>query len=371
MTAVGPATGVQSADEGSVGAAPPPTSVNSSRRVRRSATWHERFIDARRAPLAPLTGLVVVALLWGGSFVVVKSAVAEVSPPTLVAWRFTIAAAVVFVSKPGCLRGVRARTVLQAGVLGVLFGTGFLLQSWGMQSTSVVLSAFTARSSVVIVPLIACIWFRRRLNASTGYALALVTVGLALISMRGDILGVGELPTLAATALWAGHLVALERWSRNNDVTAIAAIQLAVVAALAWGVLALLPASSAIPSSTSAWSAIALLGVLGTAIPLVPLTHAQTKVNATMSAVVLTLEPISGAIIAITLGGETSSSLLLLLLGATAVVSAVLIAAHTTGVQADARSHHSVSGRRSRRGSMRTVAMRTRFSGDTVAPGMF
>lgn len=146
---------------------------------------HRRFVGGHRPTVVPLTALVVVAMLWGGSFVVVKSAVAEISPATLVAWRFSIATVVVLLGRPRCLRGVRARTALRASALGGLFGAGFLLQSWGMQSTSVVFSAFITGSAVVMVPVIAWLWFSRRMNASAGWAVALATVGLAVISLPG------------------------------------------------------------------------------------------------------------------------------------------------------------------------------------------
>lgn len=293
---------------------------------------YRRFTGGRQSAVAPLLALVVVAMLWGGSFVVVKSAVAEIPPATLVAWRFTIATVVVLLGKPRCLCGVRARSALRAVALGALFGAGFLLQSWGMQSTRAVFSAFIAGSAVVMVPVIAWLWFNRRMNASTGWAVALTTVGLALISWQGSTFGAGELLTLAAAALWAVHLVALERWSRSSEVVAMAVIQLAVVAGLAWFVHALLPGDSEIPSSPSAWSAVIVLGVLGTAVPLVLLTYAQAKVNATTSAVVLTLEPVFGAVAAITVGGEAWSGLLLI--GAVAVVMAAVIASHGVDVVA-------------------------------------
>lgn len=293
---------------------------------------YRRFIGGRQPAVVPLSALVIVAVLWGGSFVVVKSAVAEISPATLVAWRFSIATVAMLLGKPRRLRGIRARTALRASALGALFGIGFLLQSWGMQSTSVVLSAFIAGSVVVMVPVIAWIWFSRRMNAPAGWAVALATAGLALISLRGSTFGAGELLTLAAAALWAVHLVALERWSRSSEVVAMAVIQLAVVAGLAWFVQILLPGNSGVPSSPSAWSAIVVLGVLGTAIPLVLLTYAQARVNATTSAVVLTLEPVLGAVTAITVGGEACSGLLLI--GAVAVIIGAVIASHGVDVAA-------------------------------------
>lgn len=283
-----------------------------------------------RRALLPVVALVAVAMAWGGAFVVVKSAVGQISPAGLVAWRFTIATSFLWLCQPFCLRGVRVRTVVSAIALGGLFGAGFLLQTWGIQSTTVVLSAFIAGSAVVLAPLVARLWFGRRVNRSTAAAIGLATAGLALISLRGSTFGAGELLTLAAAGWWAVHLVALERWSRSSEVMAMALVQLAVVAGLGWVAAAMLPGVGVLPSSPSAWTGLVTLGIFGTGIPLVLLTWAQARVTATTSAVVLTLEPVFGAVAAITVGGEEWAGLIVL--GALVVVAgAVIVARNENG----------------------------------------
>ena len=277
------------------------------------------------ASLRPLVVLMGVALAWGMAFVVVKSAVGQLPPAALVAWRFTVAAVLVVAANPRCLRHLTRRTMGRSAILGGLFGAGFLLQTWGIESTSVVVSAFIAGSVVVLAPVVARVWFGRRLGGGARLAVALATGGLAMISLRGAALGLGELLTLGAAVLWAVHLVALEVWVAREEVYASALVQLAVVALLAWTVQAISPTGVVVPSSFPAWAAVIGLGAIATGAAVVLLTWAQARVDSTSSAVVLTLEPVFGAVAAVVFGGEDLAGLTSI--GAIAVVVAALVAA--------------------------------------------
>lgn len=279
------------------------------------------------APSRPVLGLVAVALLWGVAFAVVKSAVGELPPAGVVAWRFGIAAIVVLLVDPSCLQRVSVRVVARSVVLGSLFGSAFLLQTWGLTTTSVTVSAFLTGSVVVLVPLVARVWFGRRLRCRGAVAIALATAGLALISLRGAVFGVGEMLTLAAALLWAVHLVALEAWVRRSEVQATAVLQLAVVAGLAFVVQACSRAGVVVPSTPSAWVAVIALGVFATGAALLLLTWAQSRVDATTSAVVLTLEPVFGALVAVGSGEMLDSGTVL---GAAAVVGAAVLASRSS-----------------------------------------
>lgn len=273
-----------------------------------------------------MLGLVLVALCWGVAFAVVKSAVVQVPPAALVAWRFAIAAILVLLVHPGCLRHLSWRVAVRSVILGLLFGAAFLLQTWGLRSTSVVVAAFLTGSIVVLVPFVALVWFRRRPGRSAVLAVGLATAGLALISLRGATFGVGELLTLAAALLWAVHLVALEAWVRPGEIQAIAVLQLVVVAVLAFAVQAVSKGGVALPATPSAWLAVITLGAFATGAALLLLTWAQSKVDATTSAVVLTLEPVFGALFAV-LAGETLDGATTV--GAVAVVAAALLASRS------------------------------------------
>ena len=110
--------------------------------------------------------LVVITLIWSGTFVFVKEAVQVVSPFTLNTLRFGIAFVVTLVVFGGKLRLLSRRELLQGTWIGVLYAAGFFLQTFGLQYTSVGRSSFITGSVVVMVPF--AYWFieRRRTTAA-------------------------------------------------------------------------------------------------------------------------------------------------------------------------------------------------------------
>ena len=98
----------------------------------------------------------------------------------------------------------RGRSV--GAALGALLGSGFVLCTMGIQTTSVLISAFVIGTTVVFAPLIAWILLRRRLTTRAAAAVFLALVGLAMITVRSFAVGPGTLLILTAAVLWAVHL---------------------------------------------------------------------------------------------------------------------------------------------------------------------
>lgn len=290
-----------------------------------SATLNPGVRDDR-ARYAAVAALVAVALVWGGSFVVVKDTVAEVAPARLVGLRFAVATLVLLALRPRVLCGLGRRTLATGAVLGALLAGGFVLATVGLQTTSVAVSAFVIGTTVAFVPLVGWVWLQRRLSRRTAAAVALATAGMALITVRGLAVGPGVGLVVAAAFVFAVHLVALERWSRPGELYRLAVVQLATAAVLAFALELPLPAGpelGEVPSG-AAWLGLLGLGGIATAGAFVALSWAQTRVDATTAAVILTLEPVTGAIFGM-VRGETLG--IAFALGAAAVlVAAALVA---------------------------------------------
>ena len=188
-----------------------------------------------RSKWLPAVAVLGVAITWGVSFAVVKATVGEVSPSRLVGWRFALATLTLLTLRPRVLGDLDRQIVGRGIVLGALLGIGFVLCTIGMQTTSVLISAFVTGTTVVFAPLIAWILLRRQLTTRAAAAVFLALVGLAMITMRSFAVGPGTLLILTAAVLWALHLVALERWSRAGHLYGLTVIQLATSATVALG----------------------------------------------------------------------------------------------------------------------------------------
>lgn len=271
-----------------------------------------------RQPTRPVGGpggwviaaLVAVAVAWGLSFVVIKDGLADVSPGTLVGWRFGIAAAGLALLRPRAVLIVDRQTLRTGALLGLLLGLGFLLCAYGMQTTSVLAASFIVGTTVVFTPLVAWLWMRRRLSRRTLVAVVLALAGLGLLTLRGPSVDGGALLVLTAALLWAVHLCGLSRWVRPDRVYASTLVQMTTAAAVALLVGAVSGEDLRLPDPATL-GRVLYLGAVATAAAFVAVTWAQTRVDATTTAILLTLEPVVGAVAAIVLGEPLTAAAVL------------------------------------------------------------
>lgn len=257
-------------------------------------------------------------MAWGLSFVVVKDALTTAAPGAVVGWRFGIAAAALIAAQPRRLQ-VIDRALLGRGVLlGMLLGAGFVLCTYGMRSVPVITSAFIVGTTVVFTPVVSWLWLRRRVAGRTKLAVGLAVVGLALLTLRGASGGPAALLILVAALLWAVHLCGLGRWVATDQVYASTVVQLVTATLLAFGVSGAVGDELWLPDA-GAVGQVVFLGGIATAAAFVTVTWAQTRVDATTTAVLLTLEPVVGAVAAVALGEQLTVSVVL---GAITVLAA-------------------------------------------------
>jgi drug/metabolite transporter (DMT)-like permease len=105
-----------------------------------------------RAQWPAAVAVLGVAVTWGVSFVVVKATIGEVSPGRLVGWRFVLATVTLLALRPRVLQQLDLRTLTRGAVLGALLGSGFVLCTVGMQTTSVLISAFVTGNNRGLCP---------------------------------------------------------------------------------------------------------------------------------------------------------------------------------------------------------------------------
>ena len=190
----------------------------------------------RQADLALLTA----TLLWGTSFVAVKSALSDATPFAFIAVRFGIAALAL---APGTrFRPGPDRAELWGGLLlGTLVAVGFISQTAGLVITTPARSAFIVAVSSIVAPVIALALLGQRPSWLTAAALALAMLGIYLLTAPdAGGLNRGDLLTLICAACFGGQIVAVTALSRRHDARRLVFWQIgatALLGALAAGVL--------------------------------------------------------------------------------------------------------------------------------------
>jgi len=196
----------------------------------------------QRSRLLPDVVLLVVAVLWGGSYLGAKDLAEAASPAAVMCLRFLPAALILLAiaTARGKLRPVR--TVTAPGVvLGVLRAGTIALETVGVTLTSATNAGLIIGLSVLITPILESAVTRRRLSAPLMAALLLGVVGVALLvggeglstPNTGDVLMLVAAVTRAllgvAGALFAGRIGA--------DVLSLTTIEVAIGALVftVWG----------------------------------------------------------------------------------------------------------------------------------------
>jgi drug/metabolite transporter (DMT)-like permease len=253
--------------------------------------------------LKPLLVLVAVTAVWGVTFVQVKDAVAIYPLFAFLALRFAIATLTLAAPAFRRLRTLGRPGVAAAAFAGALLGSGYALQTAGLERTSVSSTGFITGLYVVLTPLLALAVFRVRLGREVWVGVALATAGLALLSgIHGGSLA-GDLLVLAGAAVYALQIVLMERYAPRYDALAFTLVEMAAAFA-GLLVVALAAGQLGVPHGWTMWGALLVTGVFASALAFLAQTWAQRRTSATQTALAFSLEPVWAALFGFTLAGD-------------------------------------------------------------------
>ena len=255
-------------------------------------------LQLRLAPWALLT----VSAAWGFSFIVMKDAIQRQSVNNFLFTRFTLAVIVMILIRPQAIKHFNKDLLQRGGLAGIFLGLGYIAQTLGLERTGAAITGFVTGLYVVLTPVIASVVLKEKITKFTWYCIAVATLGLGLLSIRGFSVGIGEMFVLASAFLFAAHIIALSKWSSGRDVYAMTVIQLSMCAILA-GLASAIEGYS-LPPDTGVWGVVIFTAVFATAIAFIVQTWSQAHMSATKVAVILTMEVVFAAVFAIVLGGE-------------------------------------------------------------------
>jgi drug/metabolite transporter (DMT)-like permease len=261
-------------------------------------------VSRAKAELA--LGLNVV--IWGTTFVLVKSALQYVSPVLFLAIRFSVAALAMPVLLRGRWQASRRITgkILAAGFLtgGFLFA-GYLLQTLGLQFTTPPKSAFITGLCTVMVPLLAALVYKIRPQVSEVLGVVVATFGMGLMTLEGPVgsIGRGDLLTFGCAVAFAAHIVTLGHFSEQMgyeflSITQIGAAALSALSLFWW-----------VEIPHIQWHPIVLwtvliTGLLATALAFTIQAWAQQYTTATRTALIYALEPVIAWVTSYAIAGE-------------------------------------------------------------------
>ncbi|WLR53014.1 DMT family transporter [Bacillus tianshenii] len=262
--------------------------------------------------------LLLVAVVWGATFVIVQNAVAILEPFTFNAVRFGIAALFLFLwtwlFARKQFKQLNRKLVSAGLIMGTWLCAAYALQTFGLLYTSSSKAGFITGLSVVLVPLFAYLFLKQtpKPNAITGALLA--TFGLYLLTL-GDTFSVnqGDLLVFFCAISFAMHIIVTGKYTSAYPTLLLTSVQIAVVSIWsAVGALFVEPWQMAfdleVIAHTDVLFALIITSIFATALAFLAQTNFQKYTTPARVALIFAMEPVFAAITAFIWAGERLTS---------------------------------------------------------------
>ncbi|WP_043176324.1 DMT family transporter [Streptomyces sp. NRRL B-24484] len=299
--------------------------------------------DTRRTDLV----LLLVAIVWGSSYLAAKAATGAVPVLTVLFVRYALAAlAAVAVIAAGTARrtrpgaGPRTGARLRRGelrygsVLGLTQAAVLAIETYGVAHTSAANAGLIISLTIVLTPFLDRTGGRGplppRFFAAAG--LCVPAVGLLMSGTGLHTPGLGDLLMLAAAVVRAAHVALVGHLTAGRDLRPL---HLTAVQTAVGTVLFAAPAAAGLPglahASAATWGSLLHLALFCSVFAFLAQTWAVQRSSASRASLLLGTEPVWAVAVGIGLGGER--------LTAPAALGAVLMVAGTYWGQAVERTH--------------------------------
>ncbi|MGB5107526.1 MAG: DMT family transporter [Candidatus Zixiibacteriota bacterium] len=257
----------------------------------------------RKHKLLAELGLLYAAIIWGATFYIVKGALGQIDPIVLVGYRFALAGTLLGIYL--VVRGKNLLVGIKDGlILGIILWSLYIPQTIGLKYTSAANSGFITGLFVVIVPILAYFFFKKKPTFWEGTAVVISLAGLWFLTGGIQGMNFGDVITLLAAFFYALHLLYCDKYAKaGSDLVVISFQQFVFVGALSFVTAAVFDLPMGF-GDRSAVMTIVFLALLPTLSAFLIQLYAQKLTSPFRVSLIFTLEPVFAAMFAWTLGGE-------------------------------------------------------------------
>ena len=252
-------------------------------------------------------------MIWGTSFIILKSTLDDMGTMWVLSMRFTLATLILGFAAGKKLRKMDRQIVKGSIYMGLSLAAAYIVQTYGLFFTTPGKNSFLTSAYCVLVPFMAWGVYRRRPDASNVIAAFLCLAGIGLVSLGEVISDInkGDLLTLGCGVFYALQIIIMEQYVGKGDALSISTVQFATAAIICWtGALLFETAPGTVPSST--WFSIAYLGVMCTAVCFFLQAWGMKYVPSSTAAMILSLEAVFGTLFSVIFYHEQLTPKLLL-----------------------------------------------------------
>lgn len=181
--------------------------------------------------------LLLVALVWGTTFVLVQNAIASLPPHTFNAIRFFMASVLLLVLLllfyREQLTSLTKNMVISGVTLGIWLFCGYAFQTVGLLYTTSSKAGFITGLSVVLVPVFALLILKQKLKWPSVLGVVVAVIGLYLLTLGDSLtLNKGDVLVFLCAISFAFQIIMTGKYAPHYPPMALALIQIFTVSIL-------------------------------------------------------------------------------------------------------------------------------------------
>jgi drug/metabolite transporter (DMT)-like permease len=257
--------------------------------------------------------LLINTIIWGATFVIIKTALSDISPLLFISIRFLLSTLILLPFAFRIFKNVDKYTLWGGVFLGLLYFIGFSTQTVGLKFTTATKSAFITGTFVIFTPIFQTVIETRPPGKGVLIGITLALTGLIFLTSKGTTLlsvfseigedfNIGDLFTLICAIFFSFYLVYLDIISKKANYKPLVFLQISItgVCGILFASLFTLFEVEKIHFEFSSNLLFALLytAVLATVVTTTLQTMYQKYVTPSVASIILSFEPIFAALIA-------------------------------------------------------------------------
>lgn len=268
--------------------------------------------------------LLITAIVWGSGFVVTAIALEYLTANQVMAGRFVLASFILTILFGYKFKKIKKSTIWKGAILGAILYIAFVLQTVGLQYTTPSKNAFLTALNVVIVPIIAYLIYKRRIDRFEIAGSILAIIGISFLSLQGSLtINIGDVFSLACAVAFAFDIFYTNLFVQKEDAISLTIVQFITASVISVAVVFFQRGIPATIEKEALYSLV-YLAVFSTAIAYLFQNMAHQYTTATKAAIILSTEAVFGMLLSVLFLHEVLTGRMLT--GAALIIAAILFA---------------------------------------------
>lgn len=270
----------------------------------------------------------IITLIWGSTFVLMRNSLDKLSTFQLLSLRFSIASIILIIIFHKKLKEINWQLIKYGSLIGLMLCGSLVFQVWGLHYTTASNSSFITSLYVLMVPIIAAIIFKEKVEKSSVIGILVAFIGIVFLNGGLELkFGLGEILTFLCAICVAFQIIFIDIYTKEYDSILLGIIQVifsAICCSIGWGVTGF----EKVYIDNDIIITLFVIGVLATAVSFTAETYVQKFTSSTHTALIFSIEPVFGLMFALIIPDNTGVSEVLTfskILGCCLILFGVLI----------------------------------------------